>query len=135
MTSTTRSNGAMTIVDVTGHIDMGNSPALRKTLLDCLKEGKSLAVNLGGVKYIDSSGIASLLEILKAARCFRRCSAQSYPSKRDSKIFVSLITYPHSEAKRFENSVRRLPLEGFVNFFLQRVAICDGAVCARDFLR
>ena len=57
-----------TIVDVTGHIDLGSSPALRKTLLDSLKATDRLAVNMIAVKYIDSSGIASLLEVFKAAR-------------------------------------------------------------------
>jgi len=57
-----------TIVDVVGQIDLSNSPALRKTLLDSLKTTDRVAVNLIAVKYIDSSGIASLLEVLKEAR-------------------------------------------------------------------
>ena len=57
-----------TIVDVVGQIDLSNSPALRKTLLDSLKSTDRVAVNLIAVKYIDSSGIASLLEVLKEAR-------------------------------------------------------------------
>jgi anti-sigma B factor antagonist len=58
----------MTIVDVVGHIDLASSPALRKTLLQSLQGTDRLAINLVQVKYIDSSGIASLLEVLKAAR-------------------------------------------------------------------
>ena len=57
-----------TIVDVTGQIDIGNSPALRKILLDTLAGVDRLAVNMGAVRYIDSSGIASLVEALKQAR-------------------------------------------------------------------
>ncbi|HTP31477.1 MAG TPA: STAS domain-containing protein [Candidatus Acidoferrales bacterium] len=68
MNTATRNNEGTTIVDVTGHIDLGSSPDLRKTLLESLKETDRLAVNLVAVKYIDSSGIASLLEVLKAAR-------------------------------------------------------------------
>jgi anti-sigma B factor antagonist len=56
------------IVEVTGQIDLGTSPALRKTLLESLKGTQRLAINLTAVEYIDSSGIASLLEVLKAAR-------------------------------------------------------------------
>ena len=56
------------VVDVAGQIDLGTSPALRKTLLESLNGTKRLAINLTGVKYIDSSGIASLLEVLKDAR-------------------------------------------------------------------
>ncbi len=55
-------------MDVVGQIDIGNSPALRKTLLDSLKGTRRLAINMMDVKYIDSSGIASLLEVLKEAR-------------------------------------------------------------------
>jgi anti-sigma B factor antagonist len=57
-----------TIVDVTGDIDMGTSPGLRKTLLDSLKDTSRLVVNLRDVRYVDSSGIASLVEVLKEAR-------------------------------------------------------------------
>jgi anti-sigma B factor antagonist len=41
---------------------------LRKTLLGSLKGADRVAINLIAVKYIDSSGIASLLEVLKEAR-------------------------------------------------------------------
>jgi len=68
MNATVRSNKTLTIVDVHGHIDLSTSPALRKTMLDSLKSGDGLAVNLAEVKYIDSSGIASLLEVLKEAK-------------------------------------------------------------------
>jgi anti-sigma B factor antagonist len=66
--SSTRIEKGTTIVDVEGQIDLGSSPALRKTLLACLQGTERVAVNLIAVKYIDSSGIASLLEVLKAAR-------------------------------------------------------------------
>ena len=48
--------------------DIGNSPELRKTMLECMKRSNRLAVNLAAVNYIDSSGIASLLEVLQDAR-------------------------------------------------------------------
>jgi anti-sigma B factor antagonist len=68
MTSSTRTEKGTTIVDVVGQIDLGSSPALRKALLESLKGTDRVAVNLIAVKYIDSSGIASLLEVLKEAR-------------------------------------------------------------------
>jgi anti-sigma B factor antagonist len=68
MNITFRGSGETTIMDLTGHIDLSSSPRLRKSMLDCLKKAEHLGVNLGGVKYIDSSGIASLLEVLKEAR-------------------------------------------------------------------
>jgi anti-sigma B factor antagonist len=55
-------------MDVIGHIDMGSSPVLRTALLNSLKEAQCVAVNLSAVKYIDSSGIASLVEGLREAQ-------------------------------------------------------------------
>ena len=59
-----------TILDITGDIDLANSPAVRKALLTEIKEKQipRVIMNLQGVKYIDSSGIASLVEGLKASR-------------------------------------------------------------------
>ena len=68
MKTAVRELPGITIVDVTGDIDMGNSPDLRKTLLESLKKTAQLAVNLREVQYVDSSGIASLVEVLKQAR-------------------------------------------------------------------
>jgi len=68
MDTSTRDEKGTTIVDVVGQIDLASSPALRKTLLASLKDARRLAINLIGVRYIDSSGIASLLEVLKEAR-------------------------------------------------------------------
>ncbi|HEY6272222.1 MAG TPA: STAS domain-containing protein [Terriglobales bacterium] len=68
MKTSTRNERGATIVEVVGQIDLGSSPALRKTLLDSLKGTDRLAINLIEVKYIDSSGIASLVEVLKEAR-------------------------------------------------------------------
>lgn len=59
-----------TIFDVVGDIDLANSPAVRKALLAEIREKKipRVIMNLQSVKYIDSSGIASLVEGLKASR-------------------------------------------------------------------
>ena len=68
MKTATRMQPGSTIVDVTGDIDMGTSPGFRKTLMDSLKSAPRLIVNLRDVRYVDSSGIASLVEVLKEAR-------------------------------------------------------------------
>lgn len=59
-----------TILDITGDIDLAHSPAMRKALLQEIREKKTPKVflNLEKVRYIDSSGIASLVEGLKASR-------------------------------------------------------------------
>ena len=70
MKITARRIDTATILDVSGNIDMSNSPEIRKALLRELRE-KSVSrviLNLSGVGYIDSSGVASLVEGLKASR-------------------------------------------------------------------
>ena len=66
----TRQTTSATIVDVKGDIDLYNSPEVRKVILEELKEKRTarLVVNLTQVRYIDSSGVASLVEGLKASR-------------------------------------------------------------------
>ena len=65
-----RQSGDATIIDVVGDIDLYNSPEMRKALLEALKEKRAprLIINLKDVKYIDSSGVASLVEGLKVSR-------------------------------------------------------------------
>jgi anti-sigma B factor antagonist len=59
-----------TIFDISGDVDMSNSPELRKALLHEIRDLRAsrVIVNLSGVKYMDSSGVASLVEALKASR-------------------------------------------------------------------
>ena len=58
------------ILELTGAIDLSSSPEVRKILLRELRESRTSRVilNLEKVKYIDSSGVASLVEGLKASR-------------------------------------------------------------------
>jgi anti-sigma B factor antagonist len=60
----------ITIFDISGDIDLSSSPELRKPLLRELREVRTprVVLNLKAVRYIDSSGVASLVEGLKAAR-------------------------------------------------------------------
>jgi len=59
-----------TIFDISGDIDLATSPELRKALLREFRDLKipRVVLNLEGVRYIDSSGVASLVEGLKASR-------------------------------------------------------------------
>lgn len=65
-----RQSGNATILDISGDIDLYNSPGLRKALLETLREARvaRVIVNLKAVRYIDSSGVASLVEGLKVSR-------------------------------------------------------------------
>jgi len=59
-----------TIFDVSGDVDLATSPELRKALLRELRELRipRVILNLKAVRYIDSSGVASLVEGLKVSR-------------------------------------------------------------------
>jgi anti-sigma B factor antagonist len=60
----------ITVFDISGDIDLATSPQLRKPLLRELRELRTprVVLNLKAVRYIDSSGVASLVEGLKASR-------------------------------------------------------------------
>src|SRR5437879_13747425 len=59
-----------TIFDISGDIDLANSPEVRKALLHEVRDNRRprVVLNLSDVRYIDSSGVASLVESLKASR-------------------------------------------------------------------
>ena len=58
------------ILEVLEDIDLSSSPEVRKTLLRELRTSRTprVVLNLEKVRYIDSSGVASLVEALKASR-------------------------------------------------------------------
>lgn len=54
------------LVRVAGDVDLSTSPDLRKVLLkDIPSKGKTLAIDLSEVPYMDSSGVATMVEGLK----------------------------------------------------------------------
>ena len=56
------------VVAFTGEVDLESSPAAREVLLKCLESTSKVIVDLSEVSYIDSSGVASLVEALQAAK-------------------------------------------------------------------
>jgi anti-sigma B factor antagonist len=56
------------IVLLTGDVDLSCSPDARKTILDCLESSQNTLVDLSEVSYIDSSGVASLVEGYQTAK-------------------------------------------------------------------
>ena len=51
--------GGAVIVALEGDVDLQSSPDARKVLLECVARKKPVLVDLSGVGYIDSSGVAS----------------------------------------------------------------------------
>lgn len=58
----------VSVVTLRGDVDLKNSPDARKVILNSLKRRKHVLVDMSCVAYIDSSGVASLVEGLQYAR-------------------------------------------------------------------
>ena len=60
-----RDVGDAKVVEVEGDVDLGTSPVFRRALFETLPRASRLALDLEAIRYIDSSGIATLIEVLK----------------------------------------------------------------------
>lgn len=56
------------VVRLGGDVDLHSSPKARQAILDCLKQKSPLLVDLSAVSYMDSSGVASLVEGFQVAK-------------------------------------------------------------------
>ena len=57
------------LIRVVGEVDLYSSPELRKAILKAIPSAEGgLAIDMEGVAYIDSSGVATLVEGLRSAR-------------------------------------------------------------------
>jgi anti-sigma B factor antagonist len=57
-----------TVIALEGEVDLSCSPEARQSILNILEEDKNLLIDLADVSYIDSSGVASLVEGFQAAK-------------------------------------------------------------------
>jgi anti-sigma B factor antagonist len=56
------------VVSFEGDVDLEYSPKARRVLLDSVKQRRDVLVDLSGVGYIDSSGVANLVEAFQLSR-------------------------------------------------------------------
>ena len=56
------------IVTLTGEIDLETSPQARQILLETVPQSTKLLIEMASVTYIDSSGIATLVEAFQRAK-------------------------------------------------------------------
>lgn len=68
MTVSVSERGNMLVVVLAGEIDLQNSGEVREAVLRCLSRERPVVVDMGGITYIDSSGVASLVEGFQVAR-------------------------------------------------------------------
>lgn len=63
-----RNEGPFVVLELSGEVDLHYSPKAREQILEQLKKKHHLLVDLSAVEYIDSSGVASLVEGFQMAR-------------------------------------------------------------------
>lgn len=63
-----REDNGYTVIELDGEVDLSCSPEARKQILECLGKAAHLLVDLSKVSYIDSSGVASLVEGFQTAK-------------------------------------------------------------------
>jgi anti-sigma B factor antagonist len=56
------------LLALNGEVDLHNSPEVRKQLLEIVESGSSVIVDFSSLTYIDSSGIATLVETYNLAK-------------------------------------------------------------------
>ena len=56
------------VVSFEGNVDLEYAPAARRVLLDSVKQRRDVLVDLSRVSYIDSSGVANLVEAFQISR-------------------------------------------------------------------
>jgi len=60
--------GDYILIELEGEVDLFNSPHAREVILNCLENSRHILIDLSKVEYIDSSGIASLVEGYQTAK-------------------------------------------------------------------
>lgn len=68
MNMDTQEQGGAVVVALAGEIDLQHSPNVRRQLMELMFERRDVVVDLAAVSYMDSSGIASLVEAYQMAR-------------------------------------------------------------------
>ena len=68
MQHTLREEQGSLVIAFEGDVDLEHSPKAREVLLDGIGQGRNVFVDMSGVTYIDSSGVASLVEGFQRAK-------------------------------------------------------------------
>ena len=68
MEHSVREEGGLVVAALSGDVDLESSPRARELLMGLVRDGRSVVVDLSAVSYIDSSGVASLIEAFQLAK-------------------------------------------------------------------
>ncbi len=77
-----RAEASTQVVVVEGEVDMESSPRLLTAVQHAQRHGAAVVVDLADVSYVDSSGVAVLVQGLKAARKRQQEFRLRSPSKQ-----------------------------------------------------
>ena len=72
MNLSVRKHPNTSIIDIEGDLDLRGAPALRKLLFQALTDSPKVVLNLTEIRYMDSSGIAVMIEALKNSQRLKR---------------------------------------------------------------
>lgn len=82
-----KDSGGTHLIAAEGEVDLYTSPELRATLMKGIPPGtKVIGVDLSRVTYMDSSGVATLIEAMKAAAHEARDFVLVSPSEAVTKV-------------------------------------------------
>ena len=88
LTLNTRTEGQHTVLAVAGEVDVYTAPALRDRIADLLDKGQQrLVIDLGGVEFLDSTGLGVLVAGLNRAREVGGSLSLVCPQERVLKLF------------------------------------------------
>ena len=67
-----RKSAEMTVIVLSGDVDLHHSPALHSTLVDVTNERpRKLVVDLREVPYMDSSGVGTMVEVFRRVTAYK----------------------------------------------------------------
>jgi anti-sigma B factor antagonist len=88
LTLNTRTQGEHTVLEVAGEVDVYTAPGLRDRVSDLLDGGQhQLIIDLGGVEFLDSTGLGVLVAGLNRAREVGGSLSLVCPQERVLKLF------------------------------------------------
>ena len=74
------------VITAAGEVDLSTSPDLRAAILKGVKNDEDLNIDLAGVEYMDSSGVATLVEGLKSCTAKQKSFSLIRPSEPVMKV-------------------------------------------------
>ena len=72
MSMNIENQNGVTIIHLSSEIDLDSAPSVRSQIKDSFESSSAVHVDLGKVNYIDSSGIASLVEGMQTSKKLKK---------------------------------------------------------------